>query len=465
MKEENESKFPTKMEANNLGRLVKELEIAVEQAKEIGSTKRLENVFTQFVTSLNNVREKDKKKVLNFFDSATPFHVAIAQNTLGYCYKNGIGVEENVKKAVRLYRLSAEQGNVSAQKSLAYCYYVGIGVRRNDDEAVRLYRLAAEQGDRVAQFNLALCYERGIGGKKDTREVMNLYRLAADQGHKGAHFALAICYFNGTGIDKDSKEGIHWLRRAAAQGVRKATDLLCKKRKEPEYRDLIKQIEEAEKKQELFQLVIEKNFSDNKREKDKAQERIDKLLMSTPNKRSSGYLTTAPNRVLENQLIFFENIRLKELDAVELKNYFQATFPGALLKIIIDYGIFGVPEEKNLLDKTWSTILSVTDSFFGFSSKNKIIATNTSESTLTSTSQMVFNHVNPEEKNVAGNYYQFGAPETVYQRYAQKTTVSTTSAKTFRIRFPFTNTSNSINSSCSSSSLSSSTKGVRLDGS
>jgi len=35
------------------------------------------------------------------------------------------------------------------------------GVQRDELEAVRLYRLSAEQGNASAQFNLGLCYDNG----------------------------------------------------------------------------------------------------------------------------------------------------------------------------------------------------------------------------------------------------------------------------------------------------------------
>ena len=41
-----------------------------------------------------------------------------AQNNLGYCYENGIGVKKDVKEAVKLYHKAAEQGHTIAQNNL-----------------------------------------------------------------------------------------------------------------------------------------------------------------------------------------------------------------------------------------------------------------------------------------------------------------------------------------------------------
>ncbi len=60
---------------------------------------------------------------------------------------------------MRLYRLSADQGNVNAQLNLGLSYEHGRGVDKR--EAVRLFRLAADQGDADAQSALENYYEFG----------------------------------------------------------------------------------------------------------------------------------------------------------------------------------------------------------------------------------------------------------------------------------------------------------------
>ncbi|KKL46537.1 hypothetical protein LCGC14_2344550, partial [marine sediment metagenome] len=42
-----------------------------------------------------------------------------AQYNLGVCYKNGEGVKQDQKEAVRLYKLAADQGHADAKKRLA----------------------------------------------------------------------------------------------------------------------------------------------------------------------------------------------------------------------------------------------------------------------------------------------------------------------------------------------------------
>ena len=60
------------------------------------------------------------------------------------------------------------------------------GVVQNDREAVRLLRLSADQGDELGEINLGICYAAGLFGlPKDAQEAVRLFRLAIAQDGTG----------------------------------------------------------------------------------------------------------------------------------------------------------------------------------------------------------------------------------------------------------------------------------------
>jgi TPR repeat protein len=59
-------------------------------------------------------------------------------------YFNGRGVPQDYKEAIRLYRLSAEQGYAEAQYNLGVMYADGQGVAEDYAEAIKWLKLAAE---------------------------------------------------------------------------------------------------------------------------------------------------------------------------------------------------------------------------------------------------------------------------------------------------------------------------------
>ena len=88
----------------------------------------------QELKKIVNTLSNDEIEWLKELSKNNPY----AQNNLGYMYKNSIGVEKDYKEAVRLYRLSADQGYSYAQNNLGYMYNLGFGVEKDLKEAVRL---------------------------------------------------------------------------------------------------------------------------------------------------------------------------------------------------------------------------------------------------------------------------------------------------------------------------------------
>ncbi|CDF05801.1 stress protein [Megasphaera elsdenii CAG:570] len=91
---------------------------------------------------------------MKWFRKAADQGNAVAQNNLGYCYRNGEGVEQDYAEAVKWGRKAADQGNAVAQNNLGYCYQNGEGVKQDKKEAAKWYQKAADQGNKDAQKNL-----------------------------------------------------------------------------------------------------------------------------------------------------------------------------------------------------------------------------------------------------------------------------------------------------------------------
>ncbi|MCQ2372707.1 MAG: sel1 repeat family protein [Phascolarctobacterium sp.] len=87
------------------------------------------------------------------------------------------------RKACKYFKMAAELGHISAQYELGYCYKEGCGVERNIDEAVKWYRMVAEQGMAEAQYELAELYAQGREIEKNIIETQKWYKAAAEQGY------------------------------------------------------------------------------------------------------------------------------------------------------------------------------------------------------------------------------------------------------------------------------------------
>jgi hypothetical protein len=122
------------------------------------------------------------------------------------------------RKAFRIFKPFAKQGDARAQTAVGFMYERGNGVSRDDKKAFHWYRKAAEQGHAQAQHKLGFMYERGNGVSLDNKKAFHWYRKAAEQGFAQAQLALAVMYAFGRGISMDQSEGYAWLMIARALG-------------------------------------------------------------------------------------------------------------------------------------------------------------------------------------------------------------------------------------------------------
>jgi len=89
---------------------------------------------------------------------------------------------------------------------------------QNLARAIELYRSAASKGESQAQYNLGLLSAQGRGLPLDLAEALRWYRLSAGNGSSDAMFELGKAYADGRGVAKDLAEAERWYRRGIAAG-------------------------------------------------------------------------------------------------------------------------------------------------------------------------------------------------------------------------------------------------------
>lgn len=165
-----------------------------------------------------NFTSKNEEEAVKWFRKAARAGDDNAQFSLGYCYAEGHGVQQDYEEAVKWYSLAAEHGNVSAQNNLGVCYATGHGVTQDEEKAVKWYRKSAEQGNDVAQSNLGFYYLNGKGGlPQDYEEAVKWFRKSAKQGYAPAQYNLGYCYEDGLGVTQNYTTAVKWYQKAAKQ--------------------------------------------------------------------------------------------------------------------------------------------------------------------------------------------------------------------------------------------------------
>ena len=110
--------------------------------------------------------QQDYKTSASFFRIAARQKHLMAHFKLGICYEYGLGESLNKMKALRRYNIAADNGLAYAQFFLAKRYEKGeTAIVKDESKAVKLYRLAAEQNYPGAKEELERCEKAGMKEK------------------------------------------------------------------------------------------------------------------------------------------------------------------------------------------------------------------------------------------------------------------------------------------------------------
>ena len=105
-----------------------------------------------------------------------------ARLPLAAMYRDGMGVEQDPAKALRLFTISAREGYPSAQFTLGAMYRAGEGASVNYKLAKKWFLAAARQGDEGSQNNLGTMYEAGRGVRSSQITALMWYEVATANG-------------------------------------------------------------------------------------------------------------------------------------------------------------------------------------------------------------------------------------------------------------------------------------------
>ena len=168
----------------------------------------------------------DYKEKAEWFQKAADAGDNYGMWNLGRYYRDGIGVEEDIEKAIELLTKSANLGCEGAITDIARIFRYGKGVEVNGEEAVKWYKVGVDKGYDDNLLELAQIYLDGTIVEKDIETAIHYYKLAAEKGIEGAILKLGEIYEDGLGVEVNTHKAIFWYRKAAANGNEEAKENL-----------------------------------------------------------------------------------------------------------------------------------------------------------------------------------------------------------------------------------------------
>ena len=106
----------------------------------------------------------------------------LAAYNLGVSYRDGIGTEVDVSKALAWFETAAAGGDDTAAFNIAVIHDEGNLVPEDDQTAIAWYDLAVARGNVDAMVNLGIMLETGEGIEPDAAQAAELYAQAAERG-------------------------------------------------------------------------------------------------------------------------------------------------------------------------------------------------------------------------------------------------------------------------------------------
>jgi TPR repeat protein len=108
----------------------------------------------------------------------------------------------------------ALDGSQKAQMKLAGLYLNGVGIEQNVEKAIRWYRVAANNHVSYAQYKLAWIYLEGKLVEQDFKRSKKWFEQAASLGYIDAQLDLSTLYSAGEYFEVDYVAALKWIKIA-----------------------------------------------------------------------------------------------------------------------------------------------------------------------------------------------------------------------------------------------------------
>lgn len=138
------------------------------------------------------------------------------------CYNNN-----GYEAAFKYFKQASEYSDPEAQYELGLCFFEGKGVNCDINEAIKMWKLSAEQGFVIAQYRLGMeIPDEFLEDDEKVKEGMKWLEMAAKQGYSEAQWQLSNFYATDWLPVYDPMLASQWMKAAAEQGHAEAIEAL-----------------------------------------------------------------------------------------------------------------------------------------------------------------------------------------------------------------------------------------------
>ena len=169
---------------------------------------------------LHGMTQAEPMKAVRYYRLAAEQGVDVAATNLGILLlgEQIVGLSKDFAEARRLFEKAAPTTPIGTRE-LGIMKKNGWGEPMDPVGGLQLIRTAAERGDAVAQRIVAFAYDAGDSGlQHDSREAVAWFQKAAVQDDARAQRQLGVHLKTGDGVPADPTAALEWFKKAAAKG-------------------------------------------------------------------------------------------------------------------------------------------------------------------------------------------------------------------------------------------------------
>ncbi len=177
----------------------------IEEMKWLSKSAENGNVTSQMIMAQNAGNDNDAFK---WYMMAAELGNSDAQNSVGWYYSIGKGIDKNYSKSLYWYEKAMQQNNAWAYNNCAYLYMKGNGVLKNTVKAFELINRAIEiDPDNPSFYDTKGEFYSIIGEKEKALELWNkILEINPLFVEKNTAFVQYILQLNGVNIDSNIPE-------------------------------------------------------------------------------------------------------------------------------------------------------------------------------------------------------------------------------------------------------------------
>ena len=158
--------------------------------------------------------EEEKAEQVRVLDRLWDVGFTVAAHQLGKCWRDGMGVLPDNKRAELWFRRAAEAGHDFSQYALGKL----LQRQKRMEEVASWYKKAAAQGNPYAAYRLGKLYLMGKDVPKDSAKALEYLNASARQGSQYAQYTLGKLYLTGEAVAQDREQAYRWFQASASQG-------------------------------------------------------------------------------------------------------------------------------------------------------------------------------------------------------------------------------------------------------